>query len=416
MNVVQETIYVEDAIKMVDFSYEKQGTSESTKRLYKSIFRNLASFSHSNFDGEYTPDIGEIFLRVNEKRVPVFLVQSTFNSYVNAVLRLNHVIEGNFDWHPTNKKAQDYAKSKFDKIVKGYTEYLRNSSKAKSDQRARIHVVARFLQSIDQQGMSCLNEMTPQHIYCAFESATDKGGFRKLVCSFLQYAYRYELISVDFSLIVPSVVRHTPVPSIYSLDEIDTLLNSVDRATHIGKRNYAIILMAARLGLRSCDIVSLKLEDVNFENDIISIVQEKTGEPQTLPLLPEIKEALNDYIYNARPKSESDNIFLKAVQPLGQPIPSASVYSIFSNQFNRAGILPKGRRQGSHALRASLATSLLDEGVEYSVIGKVLGHTSKTATKSYVKIDISHLRPFALTVPKPSGMFGKNLDKRGGAQ
>jgi len=269
------------------------------------------------------------------------------------------------------------------------------------------------LQFIDNKGVNELTEITPQHIYSAFQSATDKGGFRKSVCAFLQYAYRHKLIPSDFSLIVPAIRRREPVPSVYSPDEIETLLNSVDKSKEIGKRNYAILLIAARLGLRSCDIAALTLEDVNVEKDVIEIIQKKTEEPQVLPLLPEIKAALLEYINSARPKSESNRIFLKAILPLGRPLESHSIYDIVSKQFAKAGILLKGRRHGPHTLRASLATSLLNEGNEYPVIQKVLGHTSKTAAKSYVKIDIEHLRPFSLDIPVPTGNFSELINGTG---
>jgi len=408
MEMYEETIFVEDAIQLVKISFEKQGAAYGTRKKCQSIFRSLAAFSNDNFHGEYTAEIGESFLSIHRQRVPKYLGSATFDAYVCAIQRINHVIEGDLEWYPT-KPSMDYAKSKFDKIVKEYAEYLKNSGKTKSDVRARMHVVSRFLQFIDKQGVDSLSELKPAHIYSAFQAATDKGGFHKSVCSFLQYAYRYKLISNNFSVIVPSFKRHTSAPSVYSLDEIEKLLSSIDRTTPLGKRNYAIILIAARLGLRSCDIAELALENINFNDNTIEIIQTKTGEPQTLPLLPEIKAALNEYINNGRPKTESDKIFLKAILPLGKPMNSQSIYTIFSQQFDIAGVLPKGRKHGPHALRASLATSLLNEGNEYPVIQKVLGHTSTTAAKSYVKIDISHLRPFSLDVIGPTGKFRKLL-------
>lgn len=409
METYEETFFVEDAIQLVRISFEKQGASNSIKKKYQSIFRNLAVFSNDNFHGEYTPEIGESFLSVHERRVPKFLAQTTFDAYVCAIQRINHVIEGDLEWHPT-KPSMDYAKSIFDTNAKEYAEYLKNSEKTKSDVRSRMHIVARFLQFVDQQGVNSLSELQVEHIYLAFQGATDKSGFRKAVCSFLQYAYRYKLIPSNFSIIVPSVKRHDPVPSVYSLEEIEKLLSSIDRTTPLGKRNYAITLIAARLGLRSCDIADLSLNEINFNDNSIEIIQNKTGEPQTLPLLPEIKVALSEYIDNGRPKTESDKIFLKAILPLGKPMNPHSIYTIVSKQFDTANISPKGRKRGPHALRASLATSLLNEGNEYPVIQKILGHKSKTAAKSYVKIDISHLRPLSLDVIAPTGEFKKLLN------
>lgn len=406
--IYEETIFIEDAIQLVRNSLEKQGASFSTKRKYQSILRCLAVFTNDNFHGEYTSEIGESFLKVHEQRVPKYLGQATFDIYVCAIQRINYVVEGDLEWYPI-KPSMDYAKSKFDKTVKEYAEYLKNSGKTKIDVRSRVHTVARFLKYVDLQGVNSLIELRADHIYLAFQEATDKNGFRKAICAFLQYAHRYKLITNDFSIIVPSVKRHTPVPSVYSLEEIERLLSSIDRTSSLGKRNYAIILIAARLGLRSCDIADLSLADIDFDNDSIEIIQNKTGEPQTLPLLPEIKAALRDYIDMGRPKTESDKIFLKAILPLGRPMNTHSIYTIVSRQFDIADIPSKGRRRGPHTLRASLATSLLNEGIEYPVIQKVLGHTSKNAAKSYVKIDISHLRPFSLDVPAPTGEFKNQL-------
>ena len=84
--------------------------------------------------------------------------------------------------------------------------------------------------------------------------------------------------------------------SVYSADEINTILESIDRTTNTGKRNYCIVLIAARLGLRSCEIAGLTFSNINYSSDVIQLIQKKTGEPIEFPLLPEIKESLQDYI------------------------------------------------------------------------------------------------------------------------
>ena len=412
MEMYENTIYVEDAIALTKQALVEQGASAATQRYNQSIFRALASFANNNFHGEYTPQIGDAFLKLNEQRVPVFLAQSTFRNYANAIARINHVLEGDVEWQPCHA-SKDYAKSRFEKETRAYAEYLSNSGKTKKDVRARMHVVTRFLQFVDNQGILDLRELTPQHIYAAFQAATDKSGFRRAISPFLQYAYRYKITADDLSCIMPNVKRREPAPSVYSMEEIQALLDSIDRTKKVGKRNYAMLLIAARLGLRSCDIAALTFEDVDFDNNTIHIIQEKTGRPQVLPLLPEIKDAILDYIETARPKSASDCIFLTAVMPLGRPLDPKGIYTTVSNQFQKAGVLFKGRKHGPHVLRSSLATVLLSEGTDYPVIQRVLGHTSQTAAKSYVKIDIEHLRPLALEPPAPTGAFKAMLEKAG---
>jgi integrase len=199
------------------------------------------------------------------------------------------------------------------------------------------------------------------------------------------------------------------VPSVYTADEVEKIIDSASQSVTCGKRNLAIILIIARLGLRSCDVANLKFENIYYDRGTIEITQLKTKKSLTLPLLPEIRDALNDYFANERPKSGSINIFVRVVQPFGTPLMPKSMYMIVSRIIESTDIDIRGRRHGPHALRASLATALLDEGHNYQVIQQVLGQESPDAAKSYVKVDIEHLRAYALPVPQPAGNFAKML-------
>ena len=127
---------------------------------------------------------------------------------------------------------------------------------------------------------------------------------------------------------------------------------------------------------------------------------DEEGEPIVFPLLPEINAALNDYVDNGRPISNSHYIFLNSPHPQTTPLKPHTVYTIVSRIINRSGIDAAGRRLGAHALRSSLASQLLDEGNSYSVIQKVLGHTSPEAAKAYVRIETEKLRECALPLPE----------------
>ena len=128
-----------------------------------------------------------------------------------------------------------------------------------------------------------------------------------------------------------------------------------------------------------------------------------------MPLLPEIDAALNDYVAHERPKSELDRIFLRAIPPFGKELQPHAIYSIVSRVIGASDVLTNNRKRGTHALRASLATALLDEGNTYRAVQGALGHQSPNSTKSYVKTDIRHLRDYALVVPAPSGAFAEKL-------
>jgi integrase len=135
------------------------------------------------------------------------------------------------------------------------------------------------------------------------------------------------------------------------------------------------------------------------------LVQVKTGEHLSLPLLPEIYHALTDYIENERPGYDSDIIFARAAPPFDVPMSPKTIYAAVSHIIGKSGIMPKGRRRGAHSLRSSLATALLNEGNDYRSIQGALGQKSPDAVKSYVKTDVENLRDYAIPVPAPSGQF-----------
>ena len=198
------------------------------------------------------------------------------------------------------------------------------------------------------------------------------------------------------------------MPSVYSRDEVSRLLSSVDRSTSMGKRDYAILLLAAKLGLRSSDIVNLKLRDIDYDKKTIDIIQVKTGKPLTLVLNADIEEALDEYIKHGRPQSENEHVFLGTQAPYSQ-LSAGAGYAIAQRSFDRANIPAAGRRRGAHALRMSYATSLVAKGVPYAVVTKALGHDDPESAKHYVRVDTRRLRLCALNVPKPSGALAVNL-------
>lgn len=370
-----------------------------THRSVNYIYRALNRFCDDNYEGMYSQQAGKEFLQFNVERIPP-LSQGHMRTYRNSITRLDHALTGDYHWKPVSKEKQAYASSCFDRVINEYEKFLYETGKTESDVRARIHVLSRFLQHADLSGVTDLSSFTAEIIYSGFKLERSRDEFCKAVKSFFRYLHRKDFIKTDLSGFVPEYSRHKPIPSVYSVDEVAAILNSIDRNTGIGKRNYCIILIAARLGLRSCDISSLTFENICHATNSIRLVQKKTGEPIVFPLLPEINAALNDYIDNGRPPSDSHYIFLNSPHPQTTPLKPHTVYTIVSRIINRSGIDVAGRRLGAHALRSSLASQLLDEGNSYSVIQKVLGHTSPEAAKAYVRIETEKLRECALPVPE----------------
>lgn len=392
-----ESLCCEKLTQQVLDYMRKDGYSYSTtdrKLIY--IYRTLTKFCNKRNNGIYSSELGKLFLSKIEKRK-----LACFNSYIVAIRRLDQAAIGNFHWKE-RKSTIPYKSSCFDPIIVEYEKYLYKTGKTEADVRNRVHVLARFFSHSEKNGITKLSDLNIKIIYSGFMEEGSKEEFKKSVGSFFKYAYRNGEIPVDLSNCIPAVNRHTSLPSVYSIDEINTILSSINRNKANGKRNYAIILIASRTGLRSCDIANLKFSDIHLDSKTISVVQKKTGSIIEFPLLEEIENAIEDYVKNARPKSDLQNIFLTSLNFDIKPLKPHLVYCIVARTIQKSGINPDGRKLGAHALRSSLASQLLDEGNSYQIIQKVLGHTSPDAAKHYVRVEIKKLKECALSVRLPS--------------
>ena len=174
---------------------------------------------------------------------------------------------------------------------------------------------------------------------------------------------------------------------------MEALLAAADRASPKGKRDYAILLLACRLGLRVSDIRGLCLEHLHWSEDRIVTAQTKTGAPLALPLTEEVGGALIDYLRHGRPQTASRSVFLRAVPP-PQPVSHAIVSSRARHYLQAAGI--GARRPGSHTLRHSCVQRLVDAGFAWKTIGDYAGHRSPKSTEIYTKVAVESLRQVAL--------------------
>ena len=154
-----------------------------------------------------------------------------------------------------------------------------------------------------------------------------------------------------------------------------------------------MLLMAARLGLRIGDIRDLQLSAIDWQACTLTIVQNKTKEPLTLPL-----PAVIDYLKNGRPATDSKNIFVRHVPPYDGFAVTSNLYNIIAKALSRAGIPCDGKPSGFHTLRHSVATHLLQGGVEAATISDILGHTSPETVRHYLQADTASLRKCALEV------------------
>lgn len=333
--------------KMISVMKDDNYSYKVTDRSVNYIYRALTKFCIKENNGYYSPDIGKAFLDWNKSRN---LSKKHWNTYINSINRLDHALNGDWHWRPVSKQKRPYTSSCFNNVILKYEKYLVDTGKTESDIRCRMHVLARFLKYIEVNGVTSIGSISVQHLYSGFQNEGSKDEFRKSISSFIRYAFRNGMIQEDISIWMPTFTRHKPVPTVYSLDEITSILGTINRNVSPGKRNYCIILIAARLGLRSCDIAGLAFDNIHYDSHTISLIQKKTGKSIRFPLLSEIMESLDDYIYNERPKTNSPYIFVSIPNPDVKPLKPHTIYAIVSRTITKSMVNTKGKRKGAHAL------------------------------------------------------------------
>lgn len=244
------------------------------------------------------------------------------------------------------------------------------------------------------------NHVTSYLISISDLSSSTLSGRSFILRHFFNYLYRKKLTLFSGEQLFPVIFtdKRERILSFYSIEEIKKVISTVDRSTLYGKRDFAVILLAAELGIRSGDIVRLKLSDIHWERNTIEFIQHKTKVFNQLPLLENIKYALIDYLKNSRPQSNSNCIFI-GIKNCKRPLTNTCIHQIISKYFERAGIDISERKHGPHAMRNSLASNMLHNNTPMYVIKEVLGHSNIDTTKMYLNIDIDLLRNIALEVP-----------------
>ena len=210
------------------------------------------------------------------------------------------------------------------------------------------------------------------------------------------YAFLYATGRVDdnySALFSFSVNREKKVFPVLPKSDIAKLFDTIDRLAVKGKRDYAIMLLGTVLGLRACDIVALKLTDIDWLRGEIHIVQSKTTNPVILPLTQDVGEALKDYILNARPSAMDHEIFLRIKAPHTKLASAVTVGDIYRDCCVVAG-LPANKR--FHNLRRALGTSMVTNGVSVYDVAQVFGDKNVNSTKPYLATDAEHLKMCAL--------------------
>ena len=219
-----------------------------------------------------------------------------------------------------------------------------------------------------------------------------------IIKDFLNFLHEQNIISRSYSELFPNfrIRKDTARPSVYSPEETIIILDFYkNKDFKCSRRNYCLLLMLAHYGLRAKDVAEVKIDQIDWDAGTITVITSKTKEIVTLPLLPDVGNEIADYIIYDRPQSHDPHIFLSAC---GCKLAPSTVSGIAQRAICGSGIAGTNRKHGSHALRSSLATRMMNDDVPLLAISKVLSHASISTTRRYTKVDIKHLRLCELEV------------------
>ncbi|MDR1369625.1 MAG: tyrosine-type recombinase/integrase [Dysgonamonadaceae bacterium] len=386
------------------------GHSKGTMETYQWMLSRLERFMVEKGFLLYSPEVGMAFCEKESSFTTTSIRH--LNRAKLTTRRLNDFLNGKFNLLSTKKNpVPDCHIEHF----QNFLENLRLKGLRGSSIQGHYYSGVKMLRAFYLHKVYDLSKIQPQEIYDVFTESNDKRNIGSTLRSFLRYLFKSGVLTHDFSGFVPAVRGNKPVPSVYTKEEIQRLLSSIDTNCNSGKRNYAIILLALRLGIRSGDIVNLKISDIDFRSNMIEFVQKKTCVPQRLELLPELKEAICKYLSGGRPDTEHPNLFI-SVRPPFRPISVMAVTSLMLCYMKRSDIVTGHKKRGGHALRMTLASELVSEKVPYDVVRKILGHEDTKSMKHYVKFDVGMLRSCALEIPPLGGLYAEYVNNRKGGR
>lgn len=248
------------------------------------------------------------------------------------------------------------------------------------------------------QGLEDFTEVTLDTVYAYIRTLA---GFsyktvEQNICSlraFFRFLYQEGTVPDDLAAKMPMVKarKQTAIPSVWTHEELKQLIEAIDRGSPKGRRDYAIILIACRLGLRCTDIKNLCFENFNWTEKKLCFTQSKTGQPIELPLVPDVGWAVIDYLKYGRPKVDSSRIFVRHMAPFLPFAQGDHLDQLIRAYMVKAHIPMRGKHRGMHSLRHTMASVLLEKDIPLPVISDIIGHLDTNSTAVYLKVDMERL-------------------------
>lgn len=394
------------------------GRSRSTIRLYRRVWFKVKSYMDSNKIRYFNKKVGEQYLKSILGLYEYSKLDYYGKNIVNRVQALDEFQDTGTITSGKRAKPPRLFTGPIGSTMSSYIADRKNiyglSDATLNNYNIYMHRLLDFLKS---NNINSINQITGSDLISFINSIDPKKLATKhvalsIIKNYFSYLFKNGLSVLNYSSLIPkdNYKDQPHLPSTFTKEEISELLTVVDRSSPKGRRDYAILLLAIKLGIRSSDIRRLKFENIIWDKNIIEFQQQKTGKKITLPLLGEIGNAIIEYLKHGRPISSLDFIFLQLISPYKQ-MDKSGVSNLVAFYLKRTNINCKNRRHGPHALRHSFAMSLLSNKTPLPVISESLGHARSESTMFYLRIDNDSLRQCALAVPPVDSSF---YEQKGG--
>ncbi len=395
-------IKLKQVIEQVLEAMSSFNLTKSTLKTYKySAFSSITTYAKKRDALFYSKDITDDFLKFQKDRLNNNEISEKHYRLLRKAVELleEYYTTGNLRWKIRHNRSKiklneyfnsiivDFEKDIFDQLAPNTVLYIKSN-------------VLQFLEFIENNGHINLDRITINEVHDFLLNIASKhrgsmGNVLLSIKKFFTYVNEQGITNINVEKVLNKASRaRKKVLPCFTHEEVQTILNQIDTSTAKGKRDYAIIFLASHTGLRSVDILNLKLTDIDWSKNEVSIVQTKTGRFLMLPLDINTEKAIADYILSGRPNTDSPYIFIRSIAPYTKLSDRGTSYNIIKRYCNSAGI----SNHGFHGLRRSMGTWMLEANVPLSTISQVLGHYNQNSTKQYLSLNNLMLAECALNL------------------
>jgi site-specific recombinase XerD len=387
--------YVDDfAQRLAEQGYKRDGVSRKI-RLAADLSRWLARRRMGPND-------------LDERRVELFLRQRrvVLPNYCGERLALQQLLIQLREIGVAPALSQSPKCTELERITSAFAQYLsQERALAPLTVGQQVAYIRRFLSESFGTKRVCCEALKPadisRHILRHSNTSSHRGSqaIASALRTFLRFLYIRGISNTNLAAAVPRVAHWhlAGVPKFLTAEQIEVLLQRCNQDTAVGQRDYTVLLLLARLGLRAGEVVRMELDDLDWNAGELT-VRGKGGLYDRLPLPVEVGEALGNYLRHGRPRCVTRRVFVRMHAPHREFRSSVPVTYLVSKALDRAGLEPV--HKGARLLRQSLATHMLRQGASLAQIGEVLRHRDLESTALYAKVDLRALRALAHSWPR----------------